>query len=175
MVPKATVTLSRLVLVVGVVVIVMSLVYPSGLSGGAWVEPGKWEGQYFLATDDFYLHAFTDHGNYTFSLYVLDHEGILSFLESGTVAGVEPLLAAENVQEYEGAVHFSGRGTYGIVVTHHYNESLRIVYYALVLPNLSLLTSGLLIAAPMAAIQLGILLWNRGDTRREPSSHESAL
>lgn len=167
MVAKVIEQLSRFFLVIGVSLVVMSLLFPGGVTMSELVEPGAFEGEYFLVTDDFYLHAHTDFGNYSFSFYLLDYEDVIQSLESGTVNGTNPLVAIENVEQYEGLVHCPRAGTYGILVTHPYNETLIIRFYTLTYPRFSLISLGLAIVAPMAVIQVGKLLLDRGYVGRE--------
>lgn len=171
MIPKAIVTVSRLVLVMGITIVAMSIMCPGGVDAVEYIEPGNSEGVFVLATQDMFLRVYTREGNYTFSLYVLDYEDILFFLENGNVSNTEPLMALENIEEYAGPVHFPSRGTYGIIVTHPHNESIGFFFHSLMIPNISVLTAGLVIATPMAVIQLAVQVRDRRyveETRRLP-------
>jgi hypothetical protein len=164
---KMMVPLSRFLLVAGVTIAVMSLFFPGGVSIGLNVSPGEIEGSYFQVNDDLYLHAFSELDNHSFSLYVLNHEDVILTLETGDINDTHPVLAIENVTQYEGMVHFPSRGLYGILMTHPYNETINLYCWALTLPSRSVLSAGMVIATPMAAIQLGVLLVERGYVGRK--------
>jgi hypothetical protein len=164
---KMMVPLSRFLLVAGVAIAVMSLFFPGGVSIGLNVDPGEIEGTYFQVNDDLYLHAFSELDNHSFSLYVLNHEDLILTLETGDINDTHPVLAIENVTQYEGMVHFPSRGLYGIVMTHPYNETIHLYCWAVTLPSRSVLSAGIVIATPMATIQLGVLLVERGYVRRK--------
>lgn len=159
---KLIIPLSKFLLVVGVTIAVMSFLFPEGVSIGLTVNPGKIEGTYFEVNDDLYLHAFSDLDNHSFSLYVLNHEDLIRTLETGDINDTHPVLAVENVTQYEGMVHFPSRGLYGILMTHSYNETIRLYCWAVSLPNRTVLSAGMAITTPMAVIQLGVLLVERG-------------
>jgi len=93
---------------------------------------------------------------------VLNHEDLIRTLETGDINDTHPVLAVENVTQYEGMVHFPSRGLYGILMTHSYNETIRLYCWAVSLPNRTVLSAGMAITTPMAVIQLGVLLVERG-------------
>lgn len=164
---KMMVSLSRFLLVAGLAIAVMSLFFPGGVSIGLRVAPGEIEGRYFQVNDDLYLHALSELDNHSFSLYVLNHEDIILTLETGDINDTHPVLAIENVTQYEGMVHFPSRGLYGILMTHPYNKTILLYCWALTLPSRSILSAGMVIAVPMVAIQLGVLLVERGYAGRK--------
>lgn len=164
---KRVVPLSRFLMVVGVAIAAMSFLFPGGVSIGMTVDPGKIEGRYFQVNDDLYLHAFSELEDHSFSLYVLNQEDLILTLETGDINDTHPVLAIENVTQYEGMVYFPSRGLYGILMTHPYNETIHLYCWAVTLPSRYVLTAGVVIAAPMAAIQLGMLLSKKEFPRRE--------
>jgi hypothetical protein len=174
MVAKVVGSFSRLALVIGVTLVVLSFLLPVGVAMSEYVDPGSYQGEYFFVEDDFDLYVHTDFGNYSFSFYVLNYEDLLASLDSGTVNGTHPLITVENVEEYRGVMHFPGPGTYGIVVTHPYDKSIIIRFSALAYPRFSLLSTGIVISVPMAVIQLGMLLSNKGSASGKRQSSNSA-
>lgn len=152
MVTKTIVPFSRLLLVLGVTFFIMSFHFPGGLNISEWIEPGNFEGEYFLVTEDLYLRAFTNSGNNSFSFYVLDYEDMILALEAGDINGTHPLLVFENVEEYAGLVHFPSVGTYGLFVTHPYNETLIVRFYAILIPRPSFLYLGIVLSLPFVIV-----------------------
>ena len=143
---------SRLLFVIGVSLLAMSILFPSGLSGGGRIEPGYYQGTFFLVTDDVYLWTTTREGNRTFSIYFLESDDMFQVLESGTMLGIEPLFAMEDIEEYEGWLDFPEPGTYGYVVTHSYNDSIIHRIWGIALPRFSFIYPGIVLALPFVIV-----------------------
>jgi hypothetical protein len=149
--------LARLLAVVGAALLVMSFLFPAGIQMSGGLSPDiTYEAQYFLVTDDMYLHVSPKYGTNNFSLYVLSYEDMLQFLESGTLEGTNPLFVLENVSEYDGVVDFPSPGIYGSLITRPANTSVFVQGMMLAQPRLSFIITGLILISPMAII---IIYW----------------
>ncbi len=145
---------SRLLFVIGVSLFAMSFLYPAGISGGTRIDPGYYEGTFFLVTDDLYFETRTRYGGRTFSIYFLESDDVIQVLESGTMIGIEPLFALEDIEEYEGWLHFPEPGTYGFVATHSHNESIIHWIWGIALPRFSFIYSGLVLSLPFVIVSI---------------------
>ena len=139
---------SRLLFVIGVSLLAMSFLFPAGISGGARIDPGYYEGKYFLVTDDLFFETRIIYGNGPFSIFFLESDDVIQVLKSGTMIGIEPLFALEDIEEYEGWLHFPELGTYGYVATHSNNESIRLWISGIALPRFSFIYPGIVLSLP---------------------------
>ncbi len=153
--------LSKLLFVIGVSLVAMSFLFPAGISGGAHIEPGEYEGTFFLVTDDVYLWTTTRYGNGTFSLFFLESDDVIQVIESGTMIGIEPLFALEDIMDYQGWLHFPGPGTYGFVATPSNNETIIHWISGIALPRFSFIYAGIVLSVPMILIMIGKTLTRR--------------
>ena len=149
--------LSRLLGVAGITLLVLSFMFSPGVSMTAGLSPHTpYEAQFFLITDNMYIHVNTkyDYGN--FSLYILSYENMLQFLESETLEGIDPLFTLENASEYEGMIYFPTQGVYGSFLTCPTNTTVIIQGMMIARPRLSFIFTGLVMISPMAII---IIYW----------------
>ncbi len=144
----------RLLFVIGISLVAMSFLFPAGISGGARIESGNYEGNYFLVTDDIYFVTSTREGNSPFSIYFLESDDVIQVLESGTMIGIEPLFAMEDVEEYEGWLDFPEPGIYGFVATHSNNESITHRIWGIALPRFSFIYPGIVLALPFVIVSV---------------------
>jgi len=157
---------SKFLFVIGITLLIMSVLYPAGINGGESVDPGNYEGEFFLVTDAVYLQTTSREGNYTFSLYILDSDDVVQVLESGTMNGIEPLYALEDIMEYEGWLQFPEPGIYGLIVTHSHNESVIVWVHGIAFPRFSLIYAGLVLSLPMLVIVIGSTLQGKWLARK---------
>ena len=157
---------SRLLFVIGITLLIMSVLYPAGLSGGESVDPGNYEGEFFLVTDAVYLHTTSREGNYTFSLYILDSDDVVEVLDSGTMNCIDPLYALEDIVEYEGWIQFPESGIYGLIVTHSNNETIVVWVHGIAFPRFSLIYVGLALSLPMFVVVIGNILQGKWLARK---------
>jgi hypothetical protein len=143
---------SRLLFVIGISLVAMSFLFPAGISRETRIDPGHYEGNYFLVTDDIYFETRIIYGNGPFSIYFLESDDVIQVLESGTMIGIEPLFALENIEEYEGWLHFPEPGTYGFVATHSNNESIRFRFSGVALPRFSFIYPGIVLSLPFVIV-----------------------
>lgn len=143
---------SRLLFVIGISLVAMSFLFPAGISGETHIDPGHYEGNYFLVTDDIYFETRVIYGNGPFSIYFLESDDVIQVLEEGTMIGIEPLVALEDIEEYEGWLHFPEPGTYGFVATHSHNESIILRIWGIALPRFSFIYPGLVLSLPFVIV-----------------------
>ena len=143
---------SRLLFVIGISLVAMSFLFPAGISRETNIDPGHYEGNYFLVTDDIYFETRIIYGNGPFSIYFLESDDVIQVLESGTMIGIEPLFALEDIEEYEGWLHFPEPGTYGYVVTHSHSERIHVLISGIALPRFSFIYPGIVLSLPFLIV-----------------------
>ncbi|MHA2045085.1 MAG: hypothetical protein ACW99G_09840 [Candidatus Thorarchaeota archaeon] len=145
---------SRLLFVIGVSLLAMSFLFPAGISVGINIDPGHYEGTYFLVTDDIYFETTIRFGSGTFSIYFLESDDVIQVLESGTMIGIDPLFAMEDIEEYEGWLHFPESGTYGFVATHSHNDTIILRIWGIALPRFSFIYPGIVLSLPFVIVSV---------------------
>jgi hypothetical protein len=148
----AIIQFTRLMSVVGVLLLVMSFLFPPNVDVGGFVVSDTYEVRCFFVTDDMNIWMESDDNATLFSLYIVNSTDLNQFLETGILEGIEPIFILENVTEYQGVVHFPHPGIYGWFLTHHYNDSRIIRGVMSARPRLSFIYIGLILVIPMAII-----------------------
>ena len=110
--------------VIGLAVAGASFMSDSSSSLGTAIGYGEYGGKIFETLGDMYTTVFA--GGSSFSLYVLDHDDTLKALESASLENTTPLVELENITVYDGLIHFPSPGSYSLLVTPVYNETISV-------------------------------------------------
>jgi hypothetical protein len=110
--------------VIGLAVAGASFMSDSSSSFGTAIDYGEYRGMAFETSGDMYMIVFA--GGSSFSLYVLDHNDTLKALESASLENTTPLVELENITVYDGLIRFPSPGSYSLLVTPVYNETISV-------------------------------------------------
>lgn len=111
-------------MVIGLAVAGASFMSDSSSGLGTAIDYGEYSGMTFETSGDMYMTIFA--GGSSFSLYVLDHNDTLRALESASLENTTPLVELENITVYDGLIHFPSSGSYSLLVTPFYNETISV-------------------------------------------------
>jgi len=159
---SAGISLVRFVSVVGIVLLVMSFLFPAGADVSVHIAPDTYEGESFFATEDMYLWIESGDTVSRFSLYIFNSTITNQILESGSLEGIEPIFSLENITEYQGVAHFPHSGIYGYFLTHSYNNTRFIRGVMSAQPRMVFIYLGLILISPMAVIFISRLFRKKG-------------
>lgn len=159
---SAGISLVRFVSVIGIVLLVMSFLFPAAADVSGHVVPDTYEGKSFFATEDMYLWIESGDNVSLFSLYIFNSTITNQILESGSLEGFEPIFSLENITEYQGVVHFPHPGIYGYFLTHSYDEYVLIRGGMSARPRMVFIYLGLILISPMVVIFISRLFRKKG-------------